>query len=232
MLNDLAGREKLFALGLRQGPVVARGGKYVWGQNLREVAEFVGLHTATPQLDVTGTGHQLLPPDQLLHKWVFALHAAQRYVRQIPSDRLNDSIISTSDRSIRIVAHHLFRIGEAFIETVVDGAPWVMMHHAIPPLDGTFTTGAEIARYGDSVIARLQRWWDGLRDESTKPLERMLDTYHGTMPVYLLYERCTWHSAQHARQLSAVLERFGIEPDGRLTADDLAGLPMPDGIWV
>jgi hypothetical protein len=29
----------------------------------------------------------------------------------------------------------------------------------------------------------------------------------------------------------AVLERFDIEPDGRLTADDLAGLPLPQGIW-
>jgi hypothetical protein len=29
----------------------------------------------------------------------------------------------------------------------------------------------------------------------------------------------------------AVLERFGIEPDGRLTAEDFAGLPLPEGIW-
>jgi hypothetical protein len=28
-----------------------------------------------------------------------------------------------------------------------------------------------------------------------------------------------------------VLERFGIDPDGRLTAEDLAGLPLPEGIW-
>jgi hypothetical protein len=29
----------------------------------------------------------------------------------------------------------------------------------------------------------------------------------------------------------AVLERLGIEPDNRLTAEDLAGLPLPEGIW-
>jgi hypothetical protein len=29
----------------------------------------------------------------------------------------------------------------------------------------------------------------------------------------------------------AVLERFGIEPQERLTAEDLAGLPMPQGLW-
>jgi hypothetical protein len=29
----------------------------------------------------------------------------------------------------------------------------------------------------------------------------------------------------------AVLERFGIEPQERLTAEDLAGLPLPQGLW-
>jgi len=33
------------------------------------------------------------------------------------------------------------------------------------------------------------------------------------------------------RQIIAVLERFGIEPDGRLTAQDYAGLPLPAGLW-
>jgi hypothetical protein len=28
-----------------------------------------------------------------------------------------------------------------------------------------------------------------------------------------------------------VLERFGIEPSRRLTAEDLAGLPLPEGLW-
>ncbi|HEX9673735.1 MAG TPA: hypothetical protein VGA12_09905 [Burkholderiales bacterium] len=45
------------------------------------------------------------------------------------------------------------------------------------------------------------------------------------------FERSTWHSAQHARQLIHVLERFGIEPDGRLTAEDLAGLPLPERLF-
>jgi len=41
----------------------------------------------------------------------------------------------------------------------------------------------------------------------------------------------TWHSAQHARQMIAVLERLGLEPDVRLTSEDLAGLPLPERIW-
>jgi hypothetical protein len=44
-------------------------------------------------------------------------------------------------------------------------------------------------------------------------------------------ERCTWHCAQHARQILAVLERFGIAPDGPLSQKDYAGLPLPVGLW-
>ncbi len=28
-----------------------------------------------------------------------------------------------------------------------------------------------------------------------------------------------------------LLERLGIPPDGPLSAEDLAGLPLPEGVW-
>jgi hypothetical protein len=40
-----------------------------------------------------------------------------------------------------------------------------------------------------------------------------------------------WHSAQHARQIIAVLEGFGVAADAPLTAKDYAGLPMPAALW-
>ena len=43
--------------------------------------------------------------------------------------------------------------------------------------------------------------------------------------------RGTWHSAQHARQIQVVLQEFGVAPDGPLTEQDFAGLPLPDGLW-
>ena len=70
MANDPGGREKLLALGVRNVPVVSKGENYVFGQNLEDVAEFVGLQ---------GTGHTPLPPDQLIRKWVLVLRALQRY---------------------------------------------------------------------------------------------------------------------------------------------------------
>ena len=205
---------------MRNVPVVARGDQFVFGQNLEDVAEFVGLQG--------GTGHTPLPPEQLIGKWLNVLRAAQRYLRQMPDARLNELVIDNRPRSIRLMGHHVFRIGEAYLETAVDGVEYATQLANVPPKDGTFTTGEEIARYGDTVIARLEKWWKELPDKSC---QQKVKTFFGMQPLHLLYERSTWHSAQHTRQLAAVLERFNIKPDKPLTKEDLAGLPLPERLW-
>ena len=204
---------------MRTVPVVALGDQYVFAQSLEDVAEFVGLQ---------GTGHTPLPPAQLIEKWPVVLRTVQRYIRQMPVSRLEERVIDNRDRSIRLMGHHVFRIAEAFLETVVDGVEYSAQLANQPPADGTFSNGDEIAAYGGEVIRRLEKWWEGLADKACKG---KVKTFFGMQPVAMLFERSTWHCAQHARQLAAVLERFGIEPDGRLTKEDLAGLPLPEGLW-
>ena len=218
-MNDPTGKEQLLRLGVRTVPVLARSDQYIFCQNLEDVAEFVGLQ---------GTGHTPLPPGALFTKWTVVLRAAQRYIRQIPNARLNDRAIDNRDRSIRLLSHHIFRIGEAFLETAIDGVEYWVQLANVPPQDGTYMTGDEIASYGNSVIERIENWWTRLDDKSC---QEKVKTFYGTPPMHQLFERSTWHSAQHTRQMIAVLERFGIEPDGRLTAEDLAGLPLPEGLW-
>jgi hypothetical protein len=219
VLNDAGGRERLLAYGIRNVPVVAKGERFVFGQNLEDVAEFVGLE---------GSGHTPLPPPELIRRWVIVLRAAQRFMRQMPAERMNERVIDNRERSIRLMGHHVFRIAEAYLETVEDGVEYWIQHANVPPKDGTFLTGDEIARYGEQVIARLEKWWAGVTDTS---LSQQVKTYYGMQPVHQLFERSTWHSAQHARQLTAVLERFGVEPDQRLRPEDLAGLPLPERLW-
>lgn len=219
MLNDAGGRERLLKLGVRNVPVVSKGESYVFGQDLEDVAEFVGLQ---------GTGHTPLPPDQLMSKWTNVLRVAQGLVRQIPDDKINERVIPNRDRAIRLLAHHVFRIGEAFLETVTDGVEYAIQHANVPPKDGTFMTGTEIACYGDEVIERLEKWWTALDDKSCM---HKLPTFYGPQPMHTVLERSTWHSAQHARQLAHVLERFGVEPQRRLTADEIAGLPLPERLF-
>ena len=218
-MNDPTAFDRLGKLGARTVPVLARGDQYIFCQDLEDVAEFVGLQ---------GSGHTPLPPTALMTKWITVLRAAQRYIRQLPSDRLAERAIDNRDRSLRLLSHHIFRVAEAFLETAIDGVEYRTNNANIPPEDGTCTTGEEIAAYGDGIVARLEEWWSQLEDRSC---QRPVKTFYGTPPMHQLFERSTWHSAQHTRQLMAVLERFAIEPQGRLTAEDLAGLPLPEGLW-
>ena len=199
--------------------MLAKGGQFIFCQNMEDVAEFVGLQ---------GSGHSPLPPEALFDKWITVLRAAQRYVRQIPDSRLMERAIDNRDRSIRLLSHHTFRIGEAFLETAIDDVEYWTNNANVPPADGTCMTGAEISAYGDGIIERIENWWSRLEDKSCRQKVR---TFYGTPPMHQLFERSTWHSAQHARQMIAVLERLGLEPDLPLTAEDLAGLPLPERIW-
>ena len=209
----------MLSLGAQSVPVLAKDGQFIFCQTMEDVAEFVG---------VQGTGHSPLPPEALFDKWIIVLRASQRYVLQIPNPRLAERAIENRDRSIRLLSHHIFRIGEAFLETAVDDVEYRTNNANVPPADGSCMTGREIAAYADGIIERIENWWAGLDDRSCRQKVR---TFYGTPPMHQLLERSTWHSAQHARQMIAVLERLGIEPDKRLTAEDLAGLPLPEGIW-
>lgn len=209
----------MFKLGARSVPVLANGDQFIFCQNLEDVAEFVGLQ---------GSGHTPLPPAELMAKWSNALRSAQRYIRQLPTERLKDRAIDNRDRSIRLLSHHVFRIGEAFLDTAIDEVEYKTNNANIPPANGTCETGEEIAGYGDSIIERLESWWVGLEDKSCR---QPVKTFYGAPPMRQLLERSAWHSAQHTRQLIAILDRFGIEPNRRLSAEDLAGLPLPEGLW-
>jgi hypothetical protein len=219
ILKDRDGLERLLALGVRTVPIVAKDGKFVFGQNLDAVAAFVGL---------PGTGHKPLPPDVLIDRWINLLRAGQRYVRQIGIELMNERALERRDRSIRVLSHHLFRIAEAFLECAVDGVEYTIGIADLEPPAGTLMTGGDIARYGDAVIERLQAWRTTLTDQSCGG---NVQTFYGPQSVHQLLDRSTWHSAQHAKQLMSILQRYGIDPDGPLVEDDFAGLPLPKGLF-
>ena len=209
--------DDLRALGVRTVPVVRRGQDYVFAQALEDVSRFIGRDV---QLD-------RLPPDVLMKKWSTVLHAAQRHIMQLSADRLPERATAGRDRSIRDLAYHIFQIGEAFLAVMQDGVEdWAPIANAAPP-EGV-TTVAQIREYGSDVTARIEAWWKAFDDKSC---QRPVKLYYGTHLLHQFLERSTWHSAQHARQIGAVLEKFGIRPDVPLTTEDYAGLPMPEGLW-
>lgn len=218
VLNDAGGRELLFnKYGLRKVPVLAKGDRYAFGQMLGPFAKFAGLPMP---------GADQLSPEQLYEKYGMVFEAAQRYARQFPAERFRERVIPHRERLIRTLCFHVFRIGESFLETW-DGAEYSVRIADNEPPD-EMQTGDDVARYGAGVWKRYETWWAGLED---RKLSRVLKTYYGDTVAHQLFERVTWHSAQHCRQLVAVLERIGIAPDRPLTASDLAGLPLPDRLW-
>jgi len=198
-------------------PVLVKGDKYAFGQMLEPFAKFIGSAVSV------APG---LTPEELYRKYEMVFSAGQRYARQFPAERLLERVIPHRERVIRTLCYHVFRIGEAFLETW-DGAEYSVKIADNEPPD-SMKSGDDIARYGADVWKRYEAWWAGLEDRS---LSRTLKTYYGDTDAHRVFERVTWHSAQHCRQLVAVLERMGIEPDRPLTPEDLAGLPLPERLW-
>jgi glutaredoxin len=211
------GMEELRKLGARSVPIVARGGQFVFAQTLTDVIKFL-------RLDIRL--QERLSPDELVAKIGLVLPAAARYIQQIPREWL-DKPFRNRNRPIRVLGHHVFRIVEAFLEAVRGGRELtyeLIMKEAAP----TIRTGEDLARYGADVLARVREWWKHCPDRSC---QGMMDTYFGRHSMHVVLERTAWHPTQHTRQLMLILDTLNIEPDVRLTAADLAGLPLPDKAW-
>jgi hypothetical protein len=212
------GAARFVKLGKGSLPVLAKGEEFISAVDLDEIAKFVGVEVAA---------QTMLAPDVLLEKWINVLRIAQRSVAQLPAERLREHYVT--GRAVRDLTHHVFRIGEAFVETAIDDVPVTMLHAAKELGEQEFNRTDEYVAYGDEVIERLLAWRRGADD---KALARSIETYYGTQSIHQLLERSTWHSAQHVRQLHVILERFGIAPVAPFKPEDLAGLPLPEEIWV
>jgi len=212
-----AGMEELRKLGARSVPIVARGDRFVFAQTLTDVIKF---------LDLKVKLQERLSPAELIGKLNIVLPAAARYVRQIPAEWL-EKPFRNRNRPIRILAHHVFRIPEGFLESMHDGRE--LTYERIMKEPGPeIRTGESIARFAEGVLARVNDWWAGLSDRSCSS---EMNTYFGRHSMHVVLERTTWHPTQHTRQLMLILDTLKIEPDRRLTAQDLAGLPLPDKAW-
>jgi len=211
-----AGMEELRRLGARSVPVVARGGKFVFAQALGDVIKF---------LDLKVQLQERLSPEQLVKKLEIVLPAACRYIRQIPPEWL-DKPFRNRNRPIRVLCHHVFRIVEGFLESMQDERE--LTYERIMQEAPSLRTNEALARFGESVLTRLQEWWKTTPDRSCS---RLMDTYFGKQPLHIVLERTVWHPTQHTRQLMLILETLNIKPDRALTAADLAGLPLPDKAW-
>ena len=213
--EDPGAKAELEALGVHSVPLITRGAEYVYAQELLDVARFVGVSFESAPL----------PMEELVHKLDRVLAAAQRYLGQLPADRLDEKLPGRT-RTYLDLAYHLFVIPTAFLDAA-RGGELTEEHFMRKPPDDMRSADA-VRQFGETVREDLRGWWndtgvDGFPDE--------LKTYYGRQPAHKVLERTCWHSAQHCRQLMVVLEQLGIEPDGPLGAAELDGLPLPEQTW-
>ena len=217
MLADADGLAELRRLGARSVPVVARGGRFVFAQVIRDVVEFLGLD-ADPA--------PALSPAELFARDMHVLETAIRLVRQMPDSRLDD-VLPHRPRPWRELMFHIFQIATAFLDTEETGATLTYEMLTVKPPTG-LRTSAAIADAGEDVRARLAAWWRRVAGEDFTP---PVPTYFGPTSRHEMFERTVWHSAQHTRQLASLLEQAGITPDRPLTRAAIHGLPLTDTVW-
>ena len=217
MLEDAAGRAELQRLGARSIPVLSRGDKFVFAQNIAQVVAFLKLdEKAGP----------VLSPAQLAERMQCYIEAALRMIPQMPDDQL-ETQTPNRPRSYARLAHHMFRIPDAFVEV----AGGTFFSHG---LAGEVTrpeemaSTAALADYGRRVRTRVARWW---QDNADKSAQATVETYYGPQKLHEVMERATWHIGQHTRQWVMLLGMQGIAADRPLGDADFADLPMPKQVW-
>jgi hypothetical protein len=217
--NDPAAMTALQALGITSVPAVVVGERWMTGWNPTRLAALVGFayteHAAPPQ-ELVGSIGQIV-------------ESAIRAVCQVP-DSAWDSVWPGRDRPLRELARHLFEVVERGVDADVMSAfpadVWLRNHDA-PGL----ASAALMQRYGRAAQAKFAAWYVAPLD--TAAFGRSIEADVGPRTLTQVLERTRLHAGQHLRQIYALLEKAGVQPDAPLTDADLRrlGLDLPTAVF-
>lgn len=204
-------------LGARSIPVLSRGDRFVFAQNIAQVVAFLKLDEKTGPV---------LSPEQLVERMMRFIDAAILLVPLMPDSRL-DTEVPNRPRKYRVLAHHMFRIPESFVE-IAGGAFFSEALPVATPDPADMASTAALAAYGRRVRDKVAAWW---RDTPDRSAQQTVETYYGPQKLHEVLERSTWHIGQHTRQWMMLLDMAGIEFERPLGDQDFADLPMPKQVW-
>jgi len=157
-------------LGARSIPVLSRGDEFVFAQNIAQVVGFLKLDEKTGPV---------LSPGQLVERLERYLDTALRIIPQMPDDKL-DTQVPNRPRAYRVLAHHMFRIPEAFVE-IAGGAVFSQELPTAVPNEADMASTAALAAYGRQVRAKVVRWWEETPD---KEAQARAETYYGPQSLH------------------------------------------------
>jgi glutaredoxin 3 len=243
--SDPAAFDDMKRAGIQSVPVVRVGERWATGMDLRQVDELLGL-TKDP-------ASRVLPIEELTERAAGFLDAACRFARQLPADHYNDPTPTMEKferamwimrdgteyiphRSSKLLVHHIAGHGEKF---------WRFALSA----DGRYELGYAIDSSGDQaafgepddatpmyrVIDQMEltasdiRSWGRLNSQCD--LSGMVQTHYGPQTSHQLLQSNLCSMAQHSRQLTDIIDRLGIAPEGPIESQMLEGLLIPTGVW-
>jgi uncharacterized damage-inducible protein DinB len=203
-------------LGVPRPPGLSVGDRVVHGWNPAAYAALVGVEYRDARR---------FTPRTLAARLDRVLESAQRLIERFDARQM-DHVPAERKRTVRDLAYHVYRVGLSFIDAADRGELPEAWFEERAPAD--LVGGADVARYGALVRARIAGWFEGAAgDEYDRPIQ----TYYGPQAADDLLERTVWHAGQHVRQLYVLAERLGVTPPAPLPMDALEGLPLPEAIW-
>jgi glutaredoxin len=207
---------QLQALGARSVPVVSRGARWVYAQELRELANFVGVTEVMPPL----------PAQVLLERIDALLCATANFTREMPPSLWEQALSGRSDRCAIDIPFHIAQIVNGLLDAA-DGGELTYAHFERRP-ETAARNATAVTQLLSAVHARFSLW---RVNSSSGQGSRVLTTYYGAQPLNGVLERTAWHVAQHARQIEHLLVGHGVQPASPLGDKELRGLPLPEGVW-
>ena len=221
VVEDSSAMAQLKEMGALALPVLARGDDHVIGLDMARVLSFIDSDETVPEV---------LPAPELVDRAERLVPAALRCAAQLP-EGCHDEPIPGRDRTYLGLANHIVAHVEIFL-TLADGAEFTLEgvdEEILRGLERRIDPPSELGPRAREATSRLREW---LSTTTAAELERIVGTFFGDQTVHALLASCAYSVAQHTRQLMAVLEMLGVEPDEPVGEDLYRGLPMPSGVWA
>lgn len=190
----------------------------------------------------TAGSRKVVPIAELAARMPLLLRAAARYARQLPPDHYGHVIPGQEDVTGPLV------LPDGTELRLSDGTPYIP-HHTYFDLVGHIAGhGAKflhLARNpGSDVYSRMEFFAPLGEPDSDATLDEVCDLLETSARAieewsrdaapgraHPMLDSMTYSTAQHCRQLIAILELLGIEADGPLSEADYEGLALPAATW-